>query len=204
MKRFFLFVVPFLSLHLSSAQSKIDSIDIIPNQNVIAWCFTDLATANVSISYECLNKLGKLGVKIPIAFGLDRRHRTGYDEFEVFGGRSRVVATGIGLNYYPKGAGRKYFIGASYGFALEKYGYLWDGDTSVSLAGASPGHPKFGIGHSERHSFHINNGWVADIGEQFNITGTVGIGALTEVFEGYNLGWFPSASVQLALGYRFH
>lgn len=98
-------------------------------RNIFAYHLFDLIFGDFALSYERLLSSGKVGLKIPVAFGFDE-----YDNWDF----NNVVYSGIGVNFYPTGQGKwKYFMGpqlrVGYGRAtdwmsyFDEYGnYLYD------------------------------------------------------------------------------
>lgn len=100
-------------------------------RNIFAYHLFDLIFGDFALSYERLLSSGKVGLKIPVAFGFDE-----YDNWDF----NNVVYSGIGVNFYPTGQGKwKYFMGpqlrVGYGRATnwmsyydEDGNYLYDGE----------------------------------------------------------------------------
>jgi hypothetical protein len=80
-------------------------------RNVISYHLFDLVFMDFTVSYERIFPSGKIGIKIPVAFGYDY-----YNDLYDF---SNIVYSGIGVNFYPTGQGKwRYFMGPQVRFGL--------------------------------------------------------------------------------------
>ncbi|MBP6977425.1 MAG: hypothetical protein KBB71_03825 [Lentimicrobiaceae bacterium] len=72
-------------------------------RNVFAYHLFDLVFGDFGLSYERLLSTGKVGIKIPVAFGFDE-----YDDWSF----NNIFYSGVGVNFYPTGQGKwRYFMG---------------------------------------------------------------------------------------------
>ncbi len=92
-------------------------------RNILSASLTDLMYVNVKIAYERLAASGKVGVKVPLSFGLNP-DKQGVGFYK----RNKVFGAGVSLNYYPFGQGRfVYYLGPQVELSnIKEYGYFYD------------------------------------------------------------------------------
>lgn len=72
-------------------------------KNVFGYHLFDLVFGDFALSYERILPSGKIGIKVPVAFGFDE-----YDNWDF----NNIFYSGVGVNFYPTGQGKwKYFMG---------------------------------------------------------------------------------------------
>ncbi len=75
-------------------------------RNVFAYHLFDLVFGDFALSYERLLPSGKVGIKVPVAFGFDE-----YDNWYF----NNIFYSGVGVNFYPTGQGKwRYFMGPQF------------------------------------------------------------------------------------------
>ncbi|MBC3539103.1 hypothetical protein ACFSC6_20625 [Rufibacter sediminis] len=76
-------------------------------QNIFFFHAFDLIYNNLTFAYERIFPAGKLGLKIPVTFGLSRNSDQYFGSFR----ENTVFGTGVELKVYPAGQGRfRYFL----------------------------------------------------------------------------------------------
>lgn len=86
-------------------------------RNVFTFHLFDLVYNNFTLSYERLSRTGMLGIQIPVTIG--------YGEVDIRDYQT-VIASGVGLKFYPTGQGKwRYFMGPSLEAGIAKDAYYY-------------------------------------------------------------------------------
>lgn len=102
-------------------------------KNIIAFHLFDVVFGDFAFSYEHITPDGRVGLKIPVAFGF-----YGYHPENTPFNFNNLFYSGMGINFYPNGQGKvRYFVGpnlrvgvgrsADYYYYYDEYGnYYYD------------------------------------------------------------------------------
>jgi len=159
------------------------------NRNLITYHLADLIVNNFVISYERINKSGKVGFEIPISFG--------YSHYANFEDMYNQFYTGLSVNFYPTGQGKWRFItGPAMRIGVGRwdyYGYYYEGDYG---------------NYDEKTGYFkllVNNGVIFTPIKSlsFSVIGYIGIRYAFSVPPNYKKEVMTTGGVSVNLSYRF-
>ena len=106
---------------------KLRKVPFAFKQNFISINTFDLLLSMLSVNYEYICKSGKLGIKVPLSFGLEQTTRKN-GSLGVFSGnlgyynKSKTFSTGVEIQFFPAGQSKaSYFMGPSFEFGQYNY-----------------------------------------------------------------------------------
>ena len=159
------------------------------NRNLITYHLADLIVNNFVISYERINKSGKVGFEIPISFG--------YSHYANFEDMYNQFYTGLSINFYPTGQGKWRFItGPAMRIGVGRwdyYDYNYEGDY---------------VNYDEKTGYFkllVNNGVIFTPIKSlsFSVIGYIGIRYAFSVPPNYKKEIMTTGGVSVNLAYRF-
>ncbi len=159
------------------------------NKNLFTYHLADLIVNNFTISYERLNKSGKIGFEIPLSLGYGR-----YAEIDDI---INQFYTGLSVNFYPTGQGKWRFItgpGFRVGSAKWDY-YYYNGYNGSNTYKSTTGYFKL----------LVNNGVIFTPIKalSFSIIGSIGVRYVFKMPPDYNQRVRTTGGVSVNLSYRF-
>ncbi len=158
------------------------------NKNLFTYHLADLIVNSFTISYERINKSGKIGFEIPLSLG--------YGRYANIDDIVNQFYTGLNVNFYPTGQGKWRFItgpGARIGSA--KWDYYYYGD-------------HYGQDYNETTGYFkllVNNGVIFTPIKalSFSIVGSIGVRYVFKMPPDYNQRVRTTGGVSVNLSYRF-
>jgi len=160
------------------------------NRNLLTYHLADLIVNNFTLSYERINKSGKIGFEIPISFG--------YGHYANIDDMYNKFYTGLSVNFYPTGQGKWRFItGPGMRIGVGKwdyYNYYYE-DGYSSTYDEKTGYFKL----------LVNNGVIFTPIKSlsFSVIGYIGIRYAFSVPPDYNKDVMTTGGVSVNLSYRF-
>ena len=159
------------------------------NKNLFTYHLADLIVNNFTISYERINKSGKIGFEIPLSLGYG--HHANIDDIV------NQFYTGLSVNFYPTGQGKWRFItgpGIRVGLAKWDYHY-YDGNYGSNTYNSTTGYFKL----------LVNNGIIFTPIKalSFSIIGSIGVRYVFKMPPDYNQRVRTTGGVSVNLSYRF-
>ena len=157
--------------------------------NLFTYHVADLLFNNFTISFEHINKSGKIGFEVPLSLGYS--HYANIDDLY------NQFYTGLSLNFYPTGQGKWRFLtgpGMRIGMAKWDYYNYHDGGNSTDY-NETTGYFKL----------MINNGVIFTPIEalSFSVIGSLGVRYVFTMPEGYDYQLRTTGAVSVNLSYRF-
>lgn len=94
-------------------------------KNILAFHLFDVIFGDFAFSYERIVADGRLGIKVPVAFGF-----YAFDTYNTPFNFNNIFYTGMGINFYPTGQGKwRYFVGPNFRVGVGRSGeymYYYD------------------------------------------------------------------------------
>lgn len=86
-------------------------------RNSFAFHMFDVIFGDIAVSYEHISADGRIGLKVPLAFGF-----YGIDPYNTPFEFNNLFYSGMALNFYPSGQGRfRYFVGPQFRIGVGRY-----------------------------------------------------------------------------------
>lgn len=179
-------------------QAKNDSLALNRRKNIVSVNLLDAAFGNMTFSYERVFGKGYLGIKVPVSLGL--RTLSNYGYYAGTYDRSRIMGTGLDVNFYPNGQGTvRYFIGPSVSFGTFRYRDYYPYD-DIGMDRFYPDYYPYMKG--THLSLSVNNGLMIQPSKHLTIALAAGMGMKMD-FTRHNDRIVPKPSASVNFGYRF-
>jgi hypothetical protein len=138
-------------------------------RNILSVSISDFLFVNTTFAYERISRSGKVGVKIPLSFGLDPR-----EEFNDFYRRNKNFSVGLDLHIYPFGQGRfSYYLGPQVEYSsFNYYDYYYDRNDPNAQT-------QFRSNTGNMFTFIASNGVYYQFSKSFVTAFDVGVGVRT-------------------------
>ena len=159
-------------------------------QNLFTYHVADLLFNNFTISFEHINKSGKIGFEVPLSLGYS--HYANIDDLY------NQFYTGLSLNFYPTGQGKWRFLtgpGMRIGMAKWDYYDYYDETGYNTNYDETTGYFKL----------MINNGVIFTPIDAltFSVVGSLGVRYVFTIPEGYDYQLRTTGAISVNLSYRF-
>jgi hypothetical protein len=138
-------------------------------RNILSVSISDFLFVNATVAYERISRSGKVGVKIPLSFGLDPREEI-YDFYR----RNKNFSAGLDLHIYPFGQGRlSYYLGPQVEYmSFNYYDYYYDRNDPYAPT-------QFRSNTGNMFSFIVSNGAYYQFSKSLVTAFDVGVGVRT-------------------------
>ncbi len=160
------------------------------NRNMLTYHLADLIVNNFTLSYERINKSGKVGFEIPLSFG--------YGHYANIDDMYNQIYTGLNINFYPTGQGKwRFLTGPGMRVGVGK----WDYYNYNYNEG-------YGTNYDEKTGYlklFVNNGVIFTPIKalSFSVIGYIGIRYAFSIPPDYNKQVMTTGGVSVNLSYRF-
>ena len=157
--------------------------------NLFTYHVADLLFNNFTISFEHINKSGKIGFEIPLSLGYS--HYANIDDLY------NQFYTGLSLNFYPTGQGKwRFLTGPGMRIGMAKWDYYNYNENGYSN------------NYDETTGYFklmINNGVIFTPIDalSFSVVGSLGVRYVFTMPEGYDYQLRTTGAVSVNLSYRF-
>ncbi|RLD85332.1 MAG: hypothetical protein DRJ09_13055 [Bacteroidetes bacterium] len=158
------------------------------NKNLFTYHLADLIVNNFTISYERINKSGKIGFEIPLSLG--------YGHYAQIDDIVNQFYTGLSVNFYPTGQGKWRFItGPGFRVGSAKWDYYSYDEYGYSNYKSNTGYFKL----------LVNNGVIFTPIKalSFSIIGSIGVRYVFKMPSDYDQRVRTTGGVSVNLSYRF-
>ena len=158
------------------------------NKNLFTYHLADLIVNNFTISYERLNKSGRIGFEIPLSLGYGR-----YAEIDDI---INQFYTGLNVNFYPTGQGKwRFLTGPGLRVGTAKWDYYSYYENNYSNYKNTTGYFKL----------LVNNGVIFTPIKalSFSVIGYIGVRYVFKMPPDYNQRVRTTGGVSVNLSYRF-